>query len=55
MTLFNVPMAFVDAPPFALFGLARDPAIMLGTDVLQSFRRVSLDFRNRKVRFVLRR
>lgn len=52
--LSNVPMAFVDAPPFALFGIARQPAILLGTDVLQAFRRVSLDFHNRKVRFALR-
>jgi predicted aspartyl protease len=53
--LRNVPVAFADVPPFALFGLARPPALLLGTDVLASFRRVSLDFHNRKVRFVLRR
>lgn len=50
----GVPVAFVDAPPFALFGLAKDPSLLLGTDVLQAFRRVALDFRNRKVRFTLR-
>ena len=55
ITLNNVVVAFVDAPPFALFGLDKQPAMLLGTDVLQAFRRVSLDFRNRKVRFVLRR
>lgn len=55
MTLSNVQVAFVDAAPFALFGLSRQPALLLGTDVLQSFKRLSLDFRRRKVRFSLRR
>ncbi len=50
----NVVMAFADAPPFALFGLNDRPAMFLGSDLLSSFRRVSLDFRNRKVRFTLR-
>jgi predicted aspartyl protease len=54
LKLMNVPVAFVDVPPFRLFGLADEPALLLGTDVLEAFRRVSLDFRNRKVRFVLR-
>lgn len=53
--LSNVPMAFVDAPPFALFGLGDQPALLLGTDLMGQFRRVSLDFRARKVRFQLRR
>jgi predicted aspartyl protease len=54
LTLENVPVAFVDVPPFKLFGLAQEPSLLIGTDVLEAFRRVSLDFRNRKVRFVLR-
>ena len=53
--LDNVVVAFADAPPFALFGLEKQPALFLGSDLLKSFRRVSLDFRNRKVRFWLRR
>ena len=53
--LEHVQVAFTDAPPFELFGLEKQPALLLGTDLLKSFRRVSLDFRNRKVRFVLRR
>jgi predicted aspartyl protease len=52
--LNNVVVAFADAPPFRLFGLSERPAIFLGSDLLSSFRRVSLDFRNRKVRFTLR-
>jgi hypothetical protein len=55
VTLRNVPMAFADVPPFKVFGLADSPALLLGTDLLETFRRVSLDFRARKVRFQLRR
>ena len=53
--LRNVPMAFADVPPFEVFGLKEKPALFLGTDLLETFRRVSLDFRARKVRFQLRR
>jgi hypothetical protein len=48
-------MAFADLPPFKMFGLSDQPALLLGTDLLESFRRISLDFRARKVRFQLRR
>ena len=55
VTLRDVPMAFADVPPFKMFGLSNEPALLLGTDILETFRRVSLDFRARKVRFQLRR
>jgi hypothetical protein len=55
ITLHDVPMAFADAPPFRLFGLMDQPALLLGTDLLENFRRISLDFRARKVRFQLRK
>ena len=55
ITLRNVPIAFADVPPFKVFGLADQPALLLGTDLLETFRRVSLDFRARKVRFQLRK
>jgi Aspartyl protease len=55
VTLHDVPMAFADVPPFKMFGIQDEPALLLGTDILESFRRVSLDFRARKVRFQLRR
>ena len=55
VTLRDVPMAFADVPPFKVFGLEKQPALMLGTDLLDTFRRISLDFRSRKVRFQLRR
>lgn len=55
IVLQDVPIAFADLPPFEVFGLSKEPALLLGTDVLETFRRVSLDFRARKVRFQLRR
>ena len=55
VTLRNVPIAFADVPPFEVFGLTEEPALLLGTDLLETFRRISLDFRSRKVRFQLRR
>jgi predicted aspartyl protease len=51
----NVPIAFAEVPPFAVFGLSDQPALLLGTDLMETFTRVSLDFRARKVRFQLRR
>ena len=53
--LGNVPVAFADVPPFKVFGLQDQPALLLGTDILELFRKVSLDFAARKVRFQLRR
>ena len=55
VVLRDVPIAFADVPPFKMFGLSDEPALLLGTDILENFRRVSLDFRARKVRFQLRR
>jgi hypothetical protein len=51
----DVPIAFADVPPFAAFSLDRHPSLLLGTDLMANFRRVSLDFRARKVRFQLKR
>jgi hypothetical protein len=55
VTLRNVPIAFADVPPFEVFGLDKEPSLLLGTDILETFRRISLDFQARKVRFQLRR
>lgn len=54
VTLEDVPIAFADVPPFEMFGLSDQPAMLVGTDLLEKFRRVSLDFHARKVRFQLR-
>lgn len=54
VVMTNVPVAFADVPPFAAFGLDTKPALLLGTDLMENFRKVSLDFKARKVRFQLR-
>ena len=55
ITISNLPIAFADVPPFEAFGLHQKPALLLGTDLMENFRKVSLDFRARKVRFQLRK
>jgi hypothetical protein len=35
ITLENVPIAFADVPPFELFSLSKEPALLLGTDIFQ--------------------
>jgi predicted aspartyl protease len=51
--LQNPAIAFVDAHPFKLFGLSRRPSMLLGMEGLRLFRRVSVDFASRKVKFLL--
>lgn len=53
--LQNVPIAFADIPPFEVFGIEKQPSLLLGTDLMENFRKVSLDFHHRKVRFQLKR
>lgn len=55
VTLRNVPVAFADIPPFEVFGINDKPSLLLGTDVMEVFRRIQLDFRDRRVRFQLRK
>jgi hypothetical protein len=52
-TINDVAVAFVDAHPFKKFDLLNRPAMLLGMDTLRAFRRVSVDFAQRKVRFLL--
>ena len=48
----NAVIAFADAHPFKRYGLLNKPAMLLGMDTLRGFRRVSVDFAQRKVRFL---
>lgn len=48
--LVNLPVAFVDAAPFARLGLRERPALLLGMDALRLFDRVRIDFANRELR-----
>ena len=53
LTLYNPVISFADAHPFTRYQLTNKPAMLLGMDVLRAFRRVSVDFAQRKVRFLL--
>lgn len=55
ITMRELPVAFADVPPFARFGLSDRPALMLGMDALRVFRRVEIDFPDRKLRLLLPR
>jgi predicted aspartyl protease len=54
ITLKNMPVAFADPQIFRRLGLDRKPAMLLGMDTLRLFDRVSIDFANRNVRFILK-
>lgn len=53
VNLRQVGVAFADAHPFKRYGLENRPAMLLGINTLRSFRRVSIDFGQKKVRFLL--
>lgn len=55
VTLKGVPVAFADIAPFERFGLAKRPALMLGMDAMRGFRRVDIDFPERKIRLLIPR
>ena len=48
----NLPIAFADVHQFLQLQLLDRPAILLGMDALRLFRRVSVDFANRRVRLL---
>jgi hypothetical protein len=49
----NLPVAFADVDPFRQLDLTDRPALLLGMDALHLFERVSFDFANRRVRFLV--
>jgi predicted aspartyl protease len=53
ISMANSAIAFADVHPFKLFELTRKPAMLLGMEGLRSFKRVSVDFSNRKIKFLL--
>jgi len=54
ITMAGVPIAYSEAHPFRKYGIGNKPAMLIGADLLAAFERVSLDFENKKVRFLLR-
>jgi len=49
----NMPLAFAQLPIFERFGLGRQPALLLGMDVLSLCQRVTVDLRRREATFTL--
>jgi len=45
-------VAFSDTPPFERFGLADQPTLLMGMDVLRKFDQVAIDFPKRKIHFL---
>jgi predicted aspartyl protease len=53
LLLGNVPIVFARVHVFSLWNMERDPAIILGMDLLRQFDAISLDFGRARVRFDL--
>jgi predicted aspartyl protease len=51
--LTNLAIVFTDAHTFKQLGLDRKPALLLGMNAIRAFKKVSIDFANRKFRVVL--
>lgn len=54
LTVRDLPVAYSDVHTFRQFGIASKPAMLLGMDMLRVFERISLDFPQKKVRFLLK-
>ncbi|MGH6950991.1 MAG: aspartyl protease family protein, partial [Vitreimonas sp.] len=53
VAIAGMPVAFANAHFFRRMRLTRRPALLLGMDALRMFRRVAVDFPNRRAHFVL--
>ena len=53
VTLNNLPIVFADAHAFGTLGLDEKPALLLGMNALRAFKKVSIDFANKRFRVVL--
>jgi predicted aspartyl protease len=53
VTLKNLAIVFADAHTFKELKLDRTPALLLGMNAMRAFKKVSIDFANRKFRVVL--
>ncbi|MFM5924397.1 MAG: retroviral-like aspartic protease family protein [Novosphingobium sp.] len=51
MSFQNVMIAYADAPPFAVLGLDKKPALFLGMRDMRALDRIAIDFQARKVYF----
>ena len=55
VVITNLQVAYADVHAFDRFGLKNKPAMLLGMDLLRHFDRVSVDFKAKRVRFLLPR
>jgi clan AA aspartic protease (TIGR02281 family) len=53
VVMSNAAIAFADVHPFRLFNLVNKPSMLLGMEGLRGFQRISVDFTNRKIKFLL--
>ncbi len=53
VTLANLAVVFADAHTFKRLGLDEHPALLLGMNALRAFKKVSIDFANKKLRVML--
>ena len=53
LSIRHLPLGFDELPIFDRFGLTRQPAMLLGMDVLSQCKRISVDFRRREAVFTL--
>jgi predicted aspartyl protease len=51
--LTNLAVVFTDAHTFKQLGLDKQPALLLGMNAIRAFKKVSIDFANKKFRVVL--
>lgn len=53
VNLANLAVVFADAHTFDKLGLGERPALLLGMNALRAFKKVSIDFANKKLRVIL--
>ena len=53
LSIRHLPLGFDELPIFDRFGLTRQPAMLLGMDVLSQCKRIAVDFRRREAVFTL--
>ena len=53
MLLRNVPVVFGPIHTFNFWGMSEKPAILIGTDILQRFDSIAMDFKRGEIRFQL--
>jgi predicted aspartyl protease len=53
VNLANLAVVFADAHTFRKLGLDKRPALLLGMNALRAFKKVSIDFANKKLRVIL--